>query len=186
MTILAIDTSCDDTSAAVTRGNRVLSNVVWSQDSLHAKWGGVVPSLAKRAHQDRLPWVVFRALRLARRHLTHATHATHESHFPVTAIAVTIGPGLAPALEAGIHYAKQLSLLHEIPLIPVNHLEGHIASAFAIPHKTHATHETHATHLTNAFALVVSGGHTQLVITRRILNDELRMLNDDSMTNFEY
>ncbi len=159
-TILAIDTSCDDTAAAVTRGNRVLSNVVWSQASLHAKWGGVVPSLAKRAHQDRLPWVVKKAVSGSRLTIND-----------IHALAVTVGPGLAPALEAGIHYAKALALLHETALILVNHLEGHIMSSLASSsskfkvQSSKLSNPPNLPNLPNSLALVVSGGHTQLVLT---------------------
>src|SRR3989344_4948113 len=94
--ILAIDTSCDETCAAVTRGRKVLSNVIASQINIHKKYGGVVPHLAKRAHQAKIEFVVKEALARAKRPKTEA-------------IAVTVGPGLAPALEVGIDYAKALA-----------------------------------------------------------------------------
>src|SRR3972149_6294996 len=120
MKILAIDTSCDETSAAVTVGLSVLSNVVWSQASLHAQFGGVMPSLAKRMHNERIDWAINRALQ----------QAGCDSN-DIKAIAVTAGPGLAIALEVGINKAKELSEKWKVPLIPVNHIEGHLLSPLA-------------------------------------------------------
>lgn len=151
MKILAIDTSCDETAAAVTEGTRVLSNIIWSQASQHARWGGVVPSLAKRLHAERIGWVIKKALQKAR-----------NKKQKTDTVAVTVGPGLAPALEVGIAKAKELALEWNVPLIPVNHLEGHVASAFVRPHESHEAHEAH---VSNAFALIVSGGHTQLILS---------------------
>ena len=91
MKILSIDTSCDETAAAVTEGTTVLSNVIWSQASMHAKFGGIYPSLAKRAHEERIDWVINKAL------------------VGIDAVAVTLGPGLAIALEVGIKAAKKLA-----------------------------------------------------------------------------
>lgn len=145
MIILSIDTSADETSAAVVEENKILSNIIWSQASLHAKWGGIFPSLAKRLHQERIDWVVEKAVKSSKLKI--------ES---LDAVAVTIGPGLAPALEVGIHYAKQFALANKIPLIPVNHLEGHIVSALAQPNSP------------NSLALIVSGGHTELVLVKQI------------------
>ena len=172
MIILAIETSCDETSAAVIDGDRVISSVVWSQIKYHRKWGGVVPSIARRAHEERLPVVVANALARTGIHLSHGTHVTNGPHVAIEAIAVTIGPGLAPALEVGIAYAKKLAIKNNLPLIPVNHLEGHIASALSLQH---GPHETHVTHESHALSLVVSGGHTELVRSTRIPNTECRM-----------
>ena len=122
MKILSIDTSCDETAAAVTEGTKVLSNVIWSQASLHAKFGGVYPSLAQREHKERIDFVV--------------NSAISKSQIPISkinAIAVTIGPGLAIALEVGIKKAKELCKKYNKPLIAVNHLEGHILSPLASP-----------------------------------------------------
>lgn len=140
--ILGIESSCDETAAAVLdRDGLVLSNVISSQTAVHAKFGGVVPELAARAHIGIIDTVVADAL-------TQACLTTKD----LGAIAVTRGPGLAGALLVGVNYAKALSYGLGIPVIGVNHLEGHIASAwladaeFPLP----------------CIVLVVSGGHTHL------------------------
>ena len=99
MIILSIDTSCDETSAAVTDKTKVISNIIWSQASQHADFGGVMPSLAQRLHKERIDWVVDRALSTA-----HCSLSTD-----IDAIAVTVGPGLAISLEVGISKAKELA-----------------------------------------------------------------------------
>lgn len=140
-TILGIETSCDDTAAAVVRDGALLSSAVSTQLE-HADWGGVVPELASRAHERAIVPVVERALReagLQRRDLD--------------AIAVTVGPGLIGSLLVGVSFAKALALGLDIPLIGVNHLDGHLASLFldgAGPAFPHA-------------CLIVSGGHTQIM-----------------------
>ena len=96
MNILAIDTSCDETAAAVTNGRRILSNIIYSQVLLHKKWGGVVPLLAKRAHEERIDGVIERAIQKSR-----------ISWNEIDAIAVTQGPGLAIALGIGIQKAER-------------------------------------------------------------------------------
>src|SRR3989344_8864238 len=111
MRILAIDTSCDETSAAVVYGRRVLSNVIYSQTLLHKKWGGVVPSIAKRAHEERIEWVVENAIRNSKLEIRN-----------LNSIAVTYGPGLAIALEVGIKKAKELAVKYNKPLIGTNHM----------------------------------------------------------------
>ncbi len=154
MRILAIDTSCDETSAAVTENTTVLSNVIWSQASLHARWGGVVPSLAQREHKKRIDWAVEKAIKRAK-----CQEQT------LSAIAVTIGPGLAIALEVGIKKAKELAKKTHLPLLAVNHLEGHLLSVFAQPKG-----------LKNkppeidfpAFGLIISGGHTDFFLIKKI------------------
>src|SRR6478735_6193648 len=114
--ILGIESSCDETAAAVVRsGEQVISNVVASQFARHAPYGGVVPELASRVHLAAIVPVVRKALADAGK--------TYES---VDALAVTQGPGLAGALLVGISYAKALAFALDKPLIPVNHLEGHI------------------------------------------------------------
>lgn len=118
--ILAIDTSCDDTSAAVTLGNVVLSNVVASQTEIHTPHGGVFPTLAKLAHKENIEPTILKALSLAGVDFTM-----------LDAVAVTIGPGLAPALEIGIDYAKKLADDFIKPLFGVNHLEAHLLSVLA-------------------------------------------------------
>ncbi len=149
--ILAIDTSCDETSAAVTAGRRVLSNIVSSQVSIHKKYGGVFPALAKRAHQERIDLVIVEALKRA------------GVDFPdLATIAVTQGPGLAIALEVGIAKAKELSLTYHLPLIAVNHMEGHLYSTLAQNRSGHPTREI----AFSALCLLVSGGHTELVLVK--------------------
>ena len=120
--ILSIDTSCDETSVSITQGIIVLSNIIWSQASLHAEWGGVVPSLAKREHEKRIDWIIQKALKTAGVKIED-----------LNAVAVTIGPGLAIALEVGIGKAKDISKKYNLPFIPVNHIEGHLLSPLARP-----------------------------------------------------
>ena len=147
--ILGIESSCDETAAAVVRGGEeALSNVVASQMSLHANYGGVVPELAAREHLRNIVPVVREALLRAK--VTFAD---------LDAVAVTEGPGLAGALLVGITYAKALSFGLGKPLIPVNHLEGHI---HAVLMETRGRAET-AMELP-LLALVVSGGHTHLYL----------------------
>ncbi len=164
MTILAIDTSCDDTAIAVVESKKnkvkVLSNVVSSQVKLHQKYGGVYPSLAKREHQKNLPFVLRRALKQA---------GLNQTKPKLNAIAVTIGPGLEPCLWQGINFAKELAQQWpasnasrsdagwQLPIIPVNHIEAHLLINFAqtkpkLP----------------AIALVVSGGHSQLILVKAV------------------
>ncbi len=148
-TILGIETSCDETGAAVVRsGERILSNVVASQIATHQPYGGVVPELASREHLRALVPVVRQALAEA--------GETYES---VDAIAVTQGPGLAGALLVGISFAKALAFALEKPLIAVNHLEGHI-HAVLLEQRQSDDAELHFPVL----ALVVSGGHTHLYL----------------------
>lgn len=152
-TILAIDTSCDDTSVAVVQGTRVMSNVVASQTQLHKQYGGVFPSVAKQAHKENLSPTTKAALQRA-----------NMSWADIDAVAVTQGPGLAPALETGISFAKELAVEHTKPLIPVNHIEGHVLSVLAVPKTKTATTSTPQ----NALAVIVSGGHTEFVLVNKI------------------
>ncbi|MDZ7587357.1 MAG: tRNA (adenosine(37)-N6)-threonylcarbamoyltransferase complex transferase subunit TsaD [Patescibacteria group bacterium] len=154
--ILAIDTSCDETCAAVSHGRKILSNVISSQINIHSPYGGVVPNLAKRAHQDKIDWVVRESLK--RSHLV----SKQETTFPVNAIAVTIGPGLAPALEVGVNFAKNLALKYKKPLIAINHLEGHLLSSLALPNTPGVNLQF------PALGLIASGGHTQLILVKKI------------------
>ena len=147
MKILAIDTSCDETSAAVVDGRRVLSNVIYSQILIHKKWGGVVPSLAKRAHEERIDFVLEEVIRKF-------------SMKGIDYIAVTQGPGLAVALEVGIKKAKELAKKYNKKLIAVNHLEGHIYSSFVQNRIGNPKRKFKFPYL----ALVVSGGHTEFVL----------------------
>jgi N6-L-threonylcarbamoyladenine synthase len=147
--ILGIESSCDETAAAVVRsGEQLISNVVASQIATHQPYGGVVPELASREHLRAIVPVVRQAL-------AEASH-TYNS---VDAIAVTQGPGLAGALLVGISYSKALAFALEKPLIAVNHLEGHI-HAVLLEERQKGNHEVQFPVL----ALVVSGGHTHLYL----------------------
>jgi N6-L-threonylcarbamoyladenine synthase len=147
--ILGIESSCDETAAAVVRsGEQVVSNVVASQIATHQPYGGVVPELASREHLRAIVPVVRQAL-------AEAQH-TYNS---VDAIAVTQGPGLAGALLVGISYAKALAFALDKPLIAVNHLEGHIHSVL-LEERQKGNHDLQFPVL----ALVVSGGHTHLYL----------------------
>src|SRR5580700_3033113 len=146
--ILGIESSCDETAAAVVRGGgEVLANVVASQIALHANYGGVVPELASREHLKNIVPVVRAALREA-----------GVEFADLDAIAVTEGPGLAGALLVGITYAKALSLGLNKPLIAVNHLEGHIHAVLMEARQKQRMLEM------PLLALVVSGGHTHLYL----------------------
>lgn len=158
MNILAIDTSCDETAAAVTVNTEISSSVVWSQANLHSSFGGVMPSLAQRQHIERIDYVINKALGKKYKNLTD-----------IDAIAVTIGPGLAVALGVGINTAKKLATEHNLPLIPINHVEGHILSSFAKPFGTIKDIEVSYP----ALGLVLSGGTTQLLKINGIGNYEI-------------
>ncbi len=153
--ILAIETSCDETSAAiiVKKNNvtRILSNVVASQIAVHAKTGGVVPEVAAREHVGPIIPSIQRALLDA-----------SIDFADVDAIAVTVGPGLHTALAVGIETAKALSYARGLPLIPVNHMHGHIAANW-----------NGRTPVFPSLALVVSGGHTELVLLRSLKDIKL-------------
>lgn len=146
ITILGIESSCDDTSAAVIRNTTLLSNVIASQE-VHRKYGGVIPELASRAHQQNIVPVVDTALKEA--------GITPDK---LDAIAFTRGPGLLGSLLVGVSFAKGLALSHDIPLVEVNHLQGHILSHFLdlpdrqLPHPDFPF-----------LCLLVSGGHSQIV-----------------------
>ena len=149
--ILGIETSCDETGAAVVRsGEQILSNVVASQIATHQPYGGVVPELASREHLRAIVPVVRQALAEA-----------GQTYASVDAIAVTQGPGLAGALLVGISYAKALAFALEKPLIAVNHLEGHI-HAVLLEQRQSGNADLHFPVL----ALVVSGGHTHLYLAQ--------------------
>ena len=142
--ILAIESSCDDTSAAVLRGTCVLSNEVASQE-VHTAYGGVVPELASRAHQQNIVPVVDRALKVA-----------NIEPSQLNAIAFTNGPGLMGSLLVGTSFAKSLAMSLNIPLIPVHHMHAHILA--------HLIEDAHEEPIVFPFlCLTVSGGHTQLV-----------------------
>ena len=150
--ILGIESSCDETAAAVVRsGEQLLSNVVASQFATHQPFGGVVPELASREHLKAIVPVVRQALAEAK-----------QSYRSVDAIAVTQGPGLAGALLVGISYAKALAFALDKPLIAVNHLEGHI-HAVLLEERQKGNYELRFPVL----ALVVSGGHTHLYLAEK-------------------
>lgn len=150
-TILSIETSLDDTCAAITVGTRVISNVVSSQTSHHASWGGTVPDIAKRLHKEWLPKVVDRALRQA-------------GNPKLDAIAVTIGPGLAPSLEQGITYARLLATKWNLPVLAVNHMEGHLLSSYA--QNKFGKPVRNFSESWPALGFLISGGHTELVLMK--------------------
>ncbi len=151
-TILSIETSLDDTCAAVTIGRRVISNVVSSQTSYHASWGGTVPDIAKRLHQEWLPKVVDLALRKA-------------GSPKLDALAITIGPGLAPSLEQGITYCRELATKWNLRVIAVNHMEGHLLSSFA---QSKTGTRGLEIPVYPALGFLISGGHTELVLMKEM------------------
>jgi N6-L-threonylcarbamoyladenine synthase len=142
--VLGIETSCDETAAAVIAdGRRILSNIVASQADLHGRYGGVVPELASRRHLERLLPVVDLALEQA------------AVPWPgIDAIAVTCGPGLVGALAVGVAAAKSLAFAHMVPLVGVNHLEGHLYANVIV----------HGAFPQPSLALIASGAHTDLVL----------------------
>ena len=151
--ILAIESSCDETSAAVLLGTKVLSNEVVTQLQ-HAQYGGVVPEIASRAHQTMITAVVHAALKKAGKEL-------HD----LEVIAVTQGPGLMGSLLVGISFAKSLSLALEIPLVGVNHMQAHILAHFADDCENKPVFPF--------LNLTVSGGHTQLVVVYSAIQMEV-------------
>lgn len=152
--ILAIESSCDDTSAAVLHGTQVLSNEVASQE-VHTAYGGVVPELASRAHQQNIVPVVDRALKVA-----------NIKPSELDAVAFTNGPGLMGSLLVGTSFAKSLALGLNIPLIPVHHMHAHILA--------HLIEGAHPEPIQFPFiCLTVSGGHTQLVLVHEPKNMEV-------------
>src|SRR6202140_1561561 len=144
--ILGIESSCDETAAAVVAdGREILSSVISSQIAVHRKYGGVVPELASREHLRQIVPVVREALSQAEVGLAD-----------VDAIGVTQGPGLIGSLLVGVTYGKVLALELGKPLVPVNHLEGHVHAVFLEAHIAGITPEL------PAVCLIVSGGHTLL------------------------
>jgi len=141
--VLAVETSCDDTSAAVVAGREVRSSVVSSQDELHARFGGVVPEVASRRHTELVAAVVAEALARA-----------GAGFADLDAVAVTQGPGLIGALLVGLATAKAVACRHRLPLVPVHHLQGHAAASYALGVEA------------PFLCLVASGGHTLLVAVR--------------------
>lgn len=156
ITILGIESSCDDTSAAVIRGGRLLSNVIASQE-VHRQYGGVIPELASRAHQQNIIPVVDRAIREAGIGMSD-----------LDGIAFTRGPGLLGSLLVGVSFAKGLALSLDVPMMEINHLQGHICSHFIdlpdrdLPHPRFPF-----------LCLLVSGGHSQIVLVKDYLDMEI-------------
>ncbi len=160
MYILGIETSCDETSAAVLKDGKLISNVIFSQIKTHRVYGGVVPEIAAREHLAKLPVVVEEAL----------TKAGVDFE-DIGAVAVTYGPGLAGALIVGLSYAKAVCAALEIPLICVNHIEAHLLSPFIeFPDFTFPY-----------LGLVVSGGHTNIYLAKSFgVYDLLGSTRDDA------
>ena len=156
VTILGIESSCDETAAAVSVNDKILANVIASQD-VHVAYGGVVPELASRAHQRNIIPVVDQALKQA-----------NIAKKDIDAVAFTNGPGLMGALLVGTSFAKSFALALNIPLIPVNHMQAHILAHFAVkPGEVVRKPEF------PFLCLTVSGGHTQIQIVRNYLEAEL-------------
>ncbi|MBT4881231.1 MAG: tRNA (adenosine(37)-N6)-threonylcarbamoyltransferase complex transferase subunit TsaD, partial [Flavobacteriales bacterium] len=141
--ILGIESSCDDTSAAILQGQKILSNIVANQE-VHTQYGGVVPELASRAHQQNIIPVVDAAIKKA-----------NINKEDITAIAFTKGPGLLGSLLVGSSFSKSFAMGMDIPLIAVNHMQGHILSHFIDEEETMPQFPF--------LCLTVSGGHTQIV-----------------------
>ena len=154
MVILGIETSCDDTGIAIIEARpaktgpvfNILSNVVSSQIKTHAPFGGVVPNLAAREHLKNIEPCLKTALKEARKTMQN-----------IDLIAVTVGPGLIPSLLIGVNFAKALAYKYNIPIVSVNHLEGHIVAAIDNKSPKFPT-----------ISLLVSGGHTQLILMKGV------------------
>lgn len=160
--ILAIETSCDETAAAVVQdGREVLSNIIFSQADMHARFGGVVPEIASRKHIEIIDKVVDEAL-----------SSSNNTFDDIDAIAVTSCPGLVGALLTGVSYAKALSYGRKLPLISVHHIKGHIAANYLEDKDLKPPF----------LCLVVSGGHTQIVHVKDYLSFEiLAKTRDDAI-----
>jgi len=164
MIILGIETSCDDTAVSIIKISgpktkpvfKILSNIVSSQNEIHQKYGGVYPLLAKREHEKNLPIVFQQAFEKAK-------------NPNINLIAVTHGPGLEPCLWQGINFAKNLSKELKIKIVPVNHIEAHIFVNSLLP----GTNFKSSKNIFPALALVVSGGHTQLILMKKIGDYEI-------------
>tara|TARA_B100001123_G_scaffold448572_1_gene610247 strand:- start:1567 stop:2601 length:1035 start_codon:yes stop_codon:yes gene_type:complete len=146
--ILGIETSCDETAAAVVEeGSIIISNVVASQNEIHAQYGGIYPEIASRIHIETIHNII-----------TTALSEAHVSLDDISAIAVTRGPGLIGSLLVGINTAKGIALGRQIPLLGINHLEGHIYSLWLSDHADEVEFPI--------LALIVSGGHTEMLLIR--------------------
>lgn len=188
-TILAIDTSCDDTSVAVTYENKIVSNVISSQVEMHRKWGGTVPGLAKREHAERIDQVIQEAIKQAIKNVKRAKKSEIKTNLKfdqikentekellrkafeqIDAVAVTNGPGLSVALGVGVAKAKELALSFQKPLITVDHMEGHLLSSFA---ESYLSKKSNAEIKLPALGILVSGGHTELIKMNEIGDYEI-------------
>ncbi|GAI16796.1 unnamed protein product, partial [marine sediment metagenome] len=150
MKILGIETSCDETAAAVVEdGVRILSNQIASQVEIHARYGGIVPEVASRQHILSIIPIVKQAMAEARVNWSD-----------LDGIAVTIGPGLAGSLLVGVNVAKAIALARGLPITGVNHLEGHIYANWLI------NRDTELAPLFPLVCLIVSGGHSDLALMR--------------------
>ena len=158
--ILAIESSCDETAASVIENGKLLSNIVSTQIDVHRKYGGVMPEIASRLHAENISIVIKEAMETA-----------NVKFEELDAVAITRGPGLIGALHVGLQAAKTISMLYNIPLIPVHHLAGHIyaneyVSEFKFP----------------MLAIVVSGGNTELVLMKGHMEFEvLAKTRDDAI-----
>lgn len=162
--ILSIDTSCDETSTSVTDGLKVLSNIQPSQMKIHSEFGGVVPSLAKLEHKKKIDKVIARALKQSDLDLK-----------TIEAVSVTVGPGLAIALEVGINKAKEIAKHVGKPLVAVNHMEGHLLSGFAQRNwmNKNLIDNVGAKNLLPSFdikfpnlGILISGGHSEFILVK--------------------
>lgn len=152
MKILAIETSCDETAAAVVEdGIKALSNIISSQTKFHEKYGGVVPEIASRKHIETISYVV-----------KEAVDQAGTGFKDIDAVAVTFGPGLPGSLLVGLSYAKALAFSLGKPLLPVNHLEGHLYANFLLPSPQSLVPGPSFPFI----CLIVSGGHTQIVLVK--------------------
>ncbi len=163
-TILAIETSCDETAAAVSVGRKIFSNVIWTQIEIHKPWGGVVPDLARRAHRENIDKVISEAIKRAEATRKRLKLKRKISLETIDAIAITKGPGLAIALEVGIIKAKELAEKYKKPIIGVNHMEGHLFSCLALNSKGNGPLKGNPKF--PVMGLLVSGGRTQLVLVK--------------------
>lgn len=161
VTILGIESSCDDTSAAIIRDEQLLSNLIASQ-AVHQKYGGVVPELASRAHQQNIIPVVDSAIK-------DAGIAAND----IDAIAFTRGPGLMGSLLVGTSFAKGFALARDIPMIDINHLQGHVLALFIREAESGMQKAEKAGPNFPFICLLVSGGHTQLLVVRDHLDMEI-------------
>jgi N6-L-threonylcarbamoyladenine synthase len=168
MNILSIETSCDDTGIALIEAKgsiknpsfRILANELSSQIDIHKEYGGVFPALAKREHIKNLPIVFAKILKKAK---------IEKKKKPFDLITVTYGPGLEPALWTGIVFAKELSEKYSVPIIPVNHMEGHIFSVFGKQKGEFKIPKIDFPIL----SLLISGGHTELVLSKSLMEHKI-------------